>query len=254
MNIGLETYTVRAEQKKSLEKAYLPLMEMGISELELARIDFTEQNARTIGSLTEEYGIKPVSIQVKPKYVFGDVGRIAAFCELTGCKNVVISMLPFDVILGREDRFYSFISTLDGFVERYAGYGLTLGYHHHNWEYVRLSNGRTRMQEILSLTGIRIVNDTYWTARCGVDPARQILELGDRLLGIHLRDLTFRKRFLSVLPTDTYVGGGVIDFRSVLRAARETSCRYAVIEQNSSSPYDDIRRSIDYLRKIKEEL
>ena len=108
------------------------------------------------------------------------------------------------------------------------------------------------MQEILSLSGIRIVNDTYWTARCGVDPARQILELGDRLLGIHLRDLTFRSRMLSVLPTDTYVGGGVIDFAAVLRAAASTTSLYTVIEQNSNSPYDDIRRSLDHLTKIKE--
>ncbi len=252
MNFGVQTFTVRKTQKKSLEEAYLPLVKMGITELELARIDFSEENAKEIKRLSEVHGIQPVAIQVKPKYIFSDVERIARFCHITGCKNAVISMLPFSCILGGEEAFYSFVSSLDRQFDIYAAQGITLGYHHHNWEYVRLSNGKTRMEELLSRTEkIRLVHDTYWTARSGVEPARQIADFGDRLLGIHLRDLTFGAKMLSVVPRDAAVGDGCIDFKRVLSAVKGTACEYLVIEQKTDTPYDDVRRSYAALTKIK---
>ena len=252
MNFGLQTFTVRKMQKKSLEAAYLPIVNMGISEFEIARIDFSEKNANAVKELSVKYGIKPVAIQVKPKCIFESADKIGRFCEITGCKNAVISMLPFDSILGGEKKFYSFISSLDKQFDIYASLGITLAYHHHNWEYIRLSNGKTRMQELLSETErIRFVHDTYWSARSGVDPARQIKEFGNRLLGIHLRDLTFKKRLLSVVPCDAPVGTGVIDFSAVLSAAGETACEYAVIEQKTDLPYESIGISYNNLLKIK---
>ena len=252
MSFGVQTFTVRKKQKKDMERAYLSLLEMGVTELEVARINFTEENARRIKSLSDEHGIRPVSIQVKPKYIINHPDEIIKFCHITGCKNAVISMLPFSCILGKEEKFYEFISKLDGLATEYEKAGITLAYHHHNWEYIRLSNGKTRMEELLSKTEkIKFVHDTYWTARCGIDPARQIRQLGNRLLGIHLRDLTFGKRLLSVVPRDTYIGGGVIDFAAVLSAAEEVGCTYTVIEQNSDTPYEDIGRSLENLNKIR---
>ena len=107
------------------------------------------------------------------------------------------------------------------------------------------------MDELLSKTSkIKFVHDTYWTARCGIDPAKQIVRFGDRLLGIHLRDLDFSKKLIDVVPHDTWVGGGVIDFRSVLSAAKKVGCEYFVIEQNSKDPYSDIKKSYNYLLSL----
>ena len=252
MNFGVQTFTIRNAQKKDIFAAYLPLVDMGVTILEIARIDFNEDNADKIKAITEKYGIRPVSIQVKPKYVFGDPDAIVRFCKTTGCKNVVISQLPFDCILGREERFYRFLDSLDAQFELYARQGITLAYHHHNWEYVKLSNGRTIMEELLTRTSkIRFVHDTYWTARCGIDPSDQIRIFGDRLLGIHLRDITFRKKLIDVIPRDTFIGDGVIDFRKVLSAAETTGCEYTVIEQRTKTPYDDIKRSLENLKKIR---
>ena len=251
MKFGVQTFTVRKYQKKNITQTYRKLAEMGISELEIARIDFSEKNAREVKSIADAHGIRPVSIQVKPKYVFGDVDGIVKFCEITGCKNVVISMLPFECILGGEDKFYAFVDSLDRQYEIYEKKGITLAYHHHNWEYVRLSNGRTRMAELLERTRrIKFVHDTYWTARCGISPDAQIREFGDRLLGIHLRDLAFEKKFLDVVPHDTAVGEGVIDFSAVLSAAREVGCEYTVIEQKTDAPYENIGLSLTNLLKI----
>ena len=220
MRIGVQTFTIRKAQKKSIENAYLPLIELGIKSFEVARIDFTPENAARLKNLVDRYGIEISSIQVKPKYVFGAHESIIDFCKTVDCKRVVISMLPFGCILGKENKFYDFIKTLDKQYELYEKHGITLAYHHHNWEYVKLSNGKTRMDELLERTEkIKFVHDTYWTARCGIDPEIQIKRFGKRLLGVHLRDLTHYAKGLDVLARDCAIGDGVIDFSRVIPAA-----------------------------------
>ena len=61
MSFGLQTYTIRKYQKKNLEAAYRPLAEMGVFDLEIARIDFTKENAHKVKELIDKYGFRPVS-------------------------------------------------------------------------------------------------------------------------------------------------------------------------------------------------
>lgn len=251
MRIGVQTYTIRKLQKKNIAQAYLPLIRMGIRDLEIARIRFDRKNALAVKDLVERYGIRVAAIQAKPKDVFGNPGGLVEFCRITGCRNVVISMLPFHCILGSEGMFYRFVDALDAQYERFRQQGISLGYHHHNWEYITLSNGRTRMEELLERTRkIRFVHDTYWTARSGRDPADQIQQFGGRLMGIHLRDLTFFKRGLDVLPRDAALGQGVIDFARVLKQGEQVGCGYYVIEQNTARPYEDLERSWKHCETI----
>ena len=107
------------------------------------------------------------------------------------------------------------------------------------------------MTELLCRTKkIKFVHDTYWTARSGRNPEDQIREFGDRLLGIHLRELTFKKRGIDVLSVDSFIGDGVIDFAKVLKAAEEVGCSYYVIEQKTDDPYGDIEKSLNSLKAI----
>ena len=54
MNIGIQTFTIRKSQKRNIEKSYLPLIEMGIVNFEVARIKFNKKNALIIKSLIEK--------------------------------------------------------------------------------------------------------------------------------------------------------------------------------------------------------
>ena len=255
MTFGVQTFTIRKQQKKDIEKAYLPLIEMGIKKFEVARIDFNQKNAQTLKRLVDKYQIRIVSIQVKPKYVFGDVEQVVKFCETVGCKTVVISMLSFECILGGEEKFYDFVGKLDKYYEIYKGYNIELAYHHHNWEYITLRSGKTRMEELLERTKkIRFVHDTYWTTKCGLSSPKQIERFGERLIGIHLRDMALYKSGLKVLSKDAVVGEGVVDFEQVLVTADKTACEYLVIEQKTKKPYEDICRSYENCNRIRKRI
>ena len=247
MNIGIQTFTIRKAQKKNIERSYLPLIKMGIKDYEVARIKFNDKNANIIKSIVDKYDINIVSIQVKPKYVFNHSEQIIKFAKTVNCKNVVISMLPFKCILGNEDKFYMFVDTLDDTYNLYEKEGITLAYHHHNWEYIKLSNGKTRMEELLNKTSkIKFINDTYWTVKSSVDPIAQVNEFNDRLLGMHLRDLKLNKKGLKVLSSDCEIGKGIIDFNKVINQANKVGCSYYVIEQKTKTPYESIKESYQY--------
>ncbi|MBR5241634.1 MAG: sugar phosphate isomerase/epimerase [Clostridia bacterium] len=251
--IGVQTFTIRHAQKKDIRAAYMPLIRLGIKRYEVARIDFNKKNAMALRELVESEGIEIASIQVKPKYVFGEPEEIISFCKTVGCKNVVISMLPFGCILGKEKKFYDFLGRLDAQYALYEKSGITLAYHHHNWEYVTLSNGKTRMEELLSKTErIKFVSDTYWTAGCGISPAAQLYAFGERLLGVHLRDLTHSARGIKVIPKNCPVGEGVIDFSAVIRAASDVGAEYLVIEEKTDTPYENIEKSYRNIERILE--
>ena len=247
MEIGVQTFTIRKYQKKNLYKAIEKLINLGFLNFELARIKFNKTNAFIIKKLVDKYGIKISSIQAKPKDVFNHQQKLIEFCEIVGCKNIVISMLPFKCIFGNDNDFYEFIGTLDSYYDEYIKNNIVLAYHHHNWEYTKLINGKLMMDELLKKTSkIKIVHDTYWTYKSGRSSFEQIKKFKDRLLGIHLRDITFYKKGLKVLSKDTEIGNGIIDFKKFI--TKTINVEYMVIEQKTKTPYESLKKSYDYIK------
>ena len=54
MKIGIQTFTIRKFQRKNIEKAYLPLIKMGILDYEVARIKFNRKNALILKNLIQK--------------------------------------------------------------------------------------------------------------------------------------------------------------------------------------------------------
>ncbi|MDR1757504.1 MAG: sugar phosphate isomerase/epimerase [Bacteroidales bacterium] len=85
--------------------------------------------------------------------------------------------------------------------------------------------------------------------RNGKDPAADLLKYSSRVFDIHLKDVTdSNKRGYSV-----EIGRGVIDFRSFIKALRQTG--YAGVcslehEKNMENPFSGIGESIGYFRAL----
>ena len=45
------------------------------------------------------------------------------------------------------------------------------------------------------------------------------------------------------------VGEGVIDFAAVYESSKQAMAEYAVIEQNTDNPFEELKKSIDFLVK-----
>ena len=93
---------------------------------------------------------------------------------------------------------------------------------------------------------IKFIFDTYWTVKSSYDPIKQVRQFGERLLGIHLRDLKLNKKFLKVVSSDTEIGNGIIDFNKIIEEAHKVNCSYFVIEQKTKTPYESLKTSYQY--------
>ena len=251
MRIGVETYSIRKQQKKDLQKSCLSMIESGILDFEFVRIKFNDQNAKILKTLKDQYGLNVCGILAKPKEVFFQAEQLISFCHQTGCTNIVISMLPFEVILGNEAKFYQWINQLDQQAELYRRHGIELAFHHHDWEYAFLSNGKTRMDELLEKTNqLKFVLDTYWLSVCGRNVVDELHRFHDRLLGLHIKDVTLVQKGLRVKMKNTIIGTGILDFESILHEAEKEKCAYAVIELNTDHPVLDVKQSFLHCQTI----
>jgi sugar phosphate isomerase/epimerase len=248
MKLAIETYTVRKEMRESMGETFADLISLGFTDFELARIKFNDKNADEIALLQKKYPINILAIQVKPNYLSRHIEEIASFCKKVSCKNIVVSKMPFRFIWSSDQKFKDYIVQLNLLADTCSKLNITLAYHHHYWEFVKLKNGKTKLEEIFDNTAnMKFVCDTYWTAKCGVNPSKQIEYFNKRLLGVHLRDINVFKKNFKVKSDNCPLGQGFIDFKSVFKKAQQAGAEYMAIELKSEEPMLDIESSKDYL-------
>lgn len=240
--LAVQTYTIRREWQADPHKALQNLKELGVKNLELARVDFDEKTA----NLVVESGLKVVSIQAKFNDLRDRFDQMAAFLRRMDCKIAVVSVLNLSSILFGKACVVRFAKALDRLALHYQQVGITLAFHHHDFEWKRIS-GKTKLEWLLETSReIQFVSDTYWCKKRGYDPRDIASLIGERLIGWHLRDYD---AVMNHHP-DCACGSGAIDFETLLRHA-PASVVYGAIEQNSDQPFVDLKTSLRHLNAIQ---
>lgn len=248
--LALQTFTVHHELARDFEGTFRRLAQLGFSSYELSWIPFTAKNADRIVSLQREIPLEVLSLQVKPHILLNQKEAILSFARKVGAPAIVVSMMAPRCILGGEKELTDFIGVLNNLARFYVDNGFVFAYHHHHWEFIKAADGRSRLCHLFEATEqVRFVNDIYWTARSGMDPADSIAFFGDRLFAIHLRDIRDEKALWKVHTANCELGQGYINFPRLFEALRKSPAVYAAIEQKSKHPFVSIVSSRTFLLK-----
>lgn len=244
MKISVQTYTFRKLAKQNLDISLKEVKALGYENLEVARIPFTEDTARVI----KNNDMNVISIQVKYRILKNQFNRIVRFCELTDCRIVVVSVLPIKAILGGKQANISFARDLNILASKYKSKGIILAFHHHNFEFKKI-NDKTKFDYLLHgfSEDVKIVVDTYWTRVAGINPENFINYIGNRIIGVHLRD--YQELDGNKKHKDIEIGNGIIDFKAVIASSKEYAI-YGAVEQNTNDPIKSLSISLDHLNKI----
>lgn len=260
MRLGVQTYTIREAARRNLPDSLARLRALGVQSVELARVVFSPENA----AIVRASGLAVMSIQAKFKQLSHDFDDMTAFCKALDCRVAVVSVLPLSCILGGERPLRAFAARLDGLAARYREQGITLAFHHHDFEFKKLggrgagasggggfNGGRSKFELLFERCSpsVKFVLDTYWAKRSGQDPCRLIAWLGERLAGLHLRDHALIARGFRLMHRDTELGRGDIDFAAVIKAASPFAS-YAAIEQKSDAPFESLALSLGHLERL----
>ena len=137
--------------------------------------------------------------------------------------------------------------TLNGIGRVVRSHGLVLAYHNHDFEFVPFDDGTTPFHLLMTETDPRDVKlelDVYWVAKAGQDPVQYLKDGQDRILLVHLKDLASD-------GSTAEVGGGVLDFERIVRAALLAGVKHLFVEQDTSAdPLASIGASLRFLERL----
>jgi len=245
--VGLQLYTVREQLAADFEGTLARVAALGVREVEFA--GYHGRAAREVRAALRRHKLSAPAAHVTTAALRGGLERAIEEAKTVGHEYLVCGYVPAGERRSPDD-YRRLADLLNGAGERAARAGLRLGYHNHDFEFEQ-SGGQVPYDLLLARTDARLVRmelDLYWITKAGRSPLDYLSKHPGRFPLLHVKDMdaTPRRSF-------TEVGRGVIDFKSILAAARRAGVKHYFVEQDETpaSPFDSIRVSLDYLKRLE---
>ena len=265
--VGLQLYTVRNEMEKSVPETLAAVKSIGYDYVEPAGLfGLTGEQFR---AELDKAGLKAVCAHVPFNSMLQDPQGTIDTYKTIGCEYLAV---PY---LGGGDRpgdagFDKVLACINVFGALCYKNGLTLLYHNHDFEFIKLENGEYGLDYMYSNTApqnLQTELDTCWVNIGGEVPAEYIRKYAGRCPVVHLKDFIGGKsdsmyELIGIeKKADTKqeefkfrpVGSGKQDFPAILEAAVESGARYVIVEQDQSyeTPcLEAAKMSREYLKSL----
>lgn len=244
--IGLQLYTLGPDLDVDLDGTLRRVAAIGYRTVELAGLH--GRTPRQFRAVLDAAGLICRSLHVPGRgrdeepNLSGDLGALAAMAHVLGASNVVmpIYLAPAGTDLAAAgarltvsdyEAMAAFLNAKGAALMRE---GIRLGYHNHNPEFAPLGD-TTGLGILLAQTDPALVDfelDVGWAAAAGVDPGALLRAHPRRFTQMHVKDIRRSTRpnvSLRMDPAD--VGGGVIDWATLLPVAWAAGVRGYFVEQ-----------------------
>ena len=258
MQVGLQLYSIRNAMNADMEAALKAVKEMGYDCVEIAggRYGHTGEENK---ALCEKQGLACVSAHQSPSFFLDDPADAVGYIQALGVPYCVIPMTAgrLDTLQTKWDET---VALYDRMANAFREAGVQLLYHNHDFEMVNPEGEDILYLDKLyeAVPGLQPEFDTCWISYAGYDPAAYIRKYADRLGVIHIKDykLSGGKPMWQVVQEQgwaakpatkteagfgyTPVGTGVEDWRRIIDAAKASSAKYLVVEQDESKDRDPL--------------
>ncbi len=264
--VGLQIYTIRDYAERNFAAAMKAVKAMGYDYAELA--GRYGKTAAEIKAALDDAGVKAISAHVPLVELINDTEKAIDDYISIGCKYIAV---PY---LGEGDRpgdegFDKLLAEIERIGKTAAAKGVTLLYHNHDFEFIKMPNGEFGLDYMYSTVpadALQTELDTCWVKVAGECPVGYIKKYAGRCPVVHLKDFVGEKTegMYELIGIDKKaeakkeafafrpVGQGVQDFPAILEAAVESGAEYVIVEQDrwDCDPMDAARMSREYLTSI----
>ena len=262
--LGIQLWTVKDEAAKDLEGTLRKVYAAGFREIEFA--GFYGKPAAEIGKLMKDIGFSLVSMHSGAGDIAKSGEQIIADARTLGLRYIVCSspgVSPEKDKLPWEERMKAVDLTdwkwnadlFNKFGKQVSAAGMTFGYHNHSAEFKKF-DGKTAFDFLFGNTDpahVKIELDVGWVTVAGQDPIAILNQYKDRVIALHVKDVTKRES-ADKDPPSVALGEGVIDWKKVIGTAKANGTKAFFYEQESpfTRPIlDSVKMSGDYLRKLE---
>ena len=170
-----------------------------------------------------------------------------------GIKTIYCPAIPKEDRSQDEGKWDALADTLAGLAEIYSRAGFGFGWHNHDFEFVPTASGKLPMNILLDRApSLQWEVDVAWLVRGGQAPAPWFAQYGQRITGIHVKDIAPAGE---ALDEDGWadVGHGTLGWTALYQDIKaNTAARYFVMEHDKPNDFERFaRRSIETVRKWK---
>ena len=262
--VGLQLYSVRDFAQKDFKDTMQKVKAMGYDYVEPAGLYGIP--ASEFRAVLDEVGLTAICAHVPYAEMVADLDKVIADYTTLGIKYIAVPYLGDDDRAGGKN-YDAVLKNIAVFAKKFAQNGMTLLYHNHDFEFLKLDNGKYALDDMYDqIPELQTELDCCWVNVAGEDPASYIRKYAGRCPVVHLKDFTGSKSANmynliglkeSAQVTSTFafrpVGYGKQDVPSILTAAIESGANYLVVEQDNpgeQTSLEAVEMSRNYLKTL----
>ena len=268
--IGIQVYSVREDAEKDFAKTMQELSRMGYEGVELAGLYGHEPEQ--VRQILAENKLTCISSHVPWAELTADLAGTLARYKSLGLEYIVVPYLEEEQRPGRPG-FTDVVRQMPEIGKACQAEGLTLLYHNHDFEFVRLENGVFGLDHLYESVAPDLLQtelDTCWIKVAGQSPVAYLEKYAGRSPLVHFKDFYMegekgdaqlydligmekrqaaRKGSFEFRP----LGQGLQDIPAILKATVAAGAKWIIVEQDNSvgrPAMEAARMSLDYLRGL----
>ena len=267
--IALQLYSVREDMEKDVYTTLKRVKSLGYDGVEFAGLFGCEP--KQLKKWLGELGLVPICAHVPYLDMIGDPDKVLGDYAEIGCRYVAIPYLTEDYRPGTP-LFPSVIENAKMLGEKANKLGMTLLYHNHDFEFVKI-DGQFALDLLYASVPAEYLQteiDVCWVRVAGEEPAGYIRKYIGRSPIVHLKDFyksgeAARMYELIGIKSEqpeeksTFefrpLGQGVQDFPPIVQASIDAGALWFVVEQDKATAgmtaFECAQASIAYLKEMK---
>lgn len=257
-HLGLQMYSLRVQQ---MQQGWRPALDQAKA------FGFTaiEAGPPPEGISPEAYtaeiaarGLKMVGMGFAYESLEKDLKGSVAMAKALGVQFVMVAWIPHKGDTFTADQATKAASDFNTWGAAFRAAGISFVYHAHGYEFRPLPGGGTLFDAIVQSTNPADVNfemDVFWVTHGGQDPVALLRKYPDRWRLMHVKDI--RKGAPTGIYTghapatdDVAVGTGQVNWPAVFAQAKADGVAWYFIEDESTTPMQNIPQSIAYVRSL----
>jgi sugar phosphate isomerase/epimerase len=243
--VAVQMYTMRKESEQDFIGVLEKAASLGYQGIEFA--GYGNLSPEEVKKTLDGLGLQAASSHISLERLQEDLQGVIHDQHILGSRHIVC---PYLLPEKRTEKdYFELIRLLNEAGETCQKEGITLSYHNHDFELVRLSNGKTALETILDETNpewVKAEFDVYWLTRAGEDPVKWLERYKGRTPLVHLKDMTTDgEQFFAELGT------GGVNLEAVLQQGEASHVQWWIVEQDQCRrpPFESIEISLNYLKK-----
>ena len=256
--LGVQLYSVRNAISADVPGTLARVRALGFREVELAGT--YGLSAAQFRSELDRAGLRATSMHVGYERFRDSLPAVLDEARTLGVSYVGTAWIPHADGPLTEEGAHRAAADFNAWGRAARERGLQFFYHVHGYEFQPGSSGTLPMDILMRETGddaVKYEMDVFWISRPGADPVAWLRKYPTRWRLLHLKDMKkgtpTNVNTGSANPDETEVplGTGQIDYRGVLRTAREIGVEKYYVEDETAQPFATMPLTIRWLESVR---